>query len=156
MLKQLARLSNETEGRYASSAELQFIKDYVNSVDTRISAYEKIQLVEAEIVSKVAEIRSKAEPELFAKTSQVDGTSVCRRDFTNILRHSAAALLFDDRDRMPENFLLWYKTIVRTFSYDRAAGVTYQVVQEVVQEYLTPQESALFDPILQLNQVVLG
>lgn len=156
MLKQLARLSTETEGRYASSAELQFIKDYVKSVDTRISAYEKIQLVEVEIVSKVAELRSKAEPELFAKTSQVDGTSVCRRDFTNILRHSAAALLFDDRDRMPENFLLWYKTIVRTFSYDRAAGVTYQVVQEVVQEYLTPQESALFDPILQLNQVVLG
>lgn len=156
MLKQLARLSNETEGRYASSAELQFIKDYVNSLDTRISAYEKIQLVEVEIVSKVAELRSKAEPELFAKTSQVDGTSVCRRDFTNILRHSAAALLFDDRDRMPENFLLWYKTIVRTFSYDRAAGVTYQVVQDVVQEYLTPQESALFDPILQLNQVVLG
>jgi len=42
MLKQLSRLSNETEGRYASTVELQFIKDYVNSVDTRISAYEKI------------------------------------------------------------------------------------------------------------------
>ena len=156
MLKQLARLSNEAEGRYASSAELQFIKDYVNSVDTRISAYEKIQLMEAEIVTKVAEMRSAAEPELFAKTSQVDGTSVCRRDFTNILRHSASALLFDDRDRMPENFLLWYKTIVRTFNYDRAAGVTYRVMEEVTQEYLTPQESALFNPILQLNQVVLG
>ena len=73
-----------------------------------------------------------------------------------ILRHSAAALLFDARDRMPENFLLWYKIIVRTFKYDRAAGVTYKVVQEVAQEYLTPQESTLFNPILQLNQVVLG
>jgi len=112
--------------------------------------------MEAEIVTKVAEMRSAAEPELFAKTSQVDGTSVCRRDFTNILRHSASALLFDDRDRMPENFLLWYKTIVRTFNYDRAAGVTYRVVQEVAEEYLTPQEAALFNPILQLNQVVLG
>ena len=57
---------------------------------------------------------------------------------------------------VPENFLLWYKIIVRTFSYDRAAGVTYKVVQEVVQEYLTTQESTLFNPILQLNQVVLG
>lgn len=156
MLKQLARLSNESEGRYASSAELQFIKDYLESVDTRISAYEKIQVASAEIVSKVAEIRSAAEPELFAKVSQVDGTTVCRRDFTNILRHSAAALLFDDRDRMPENFLLWYKTIVRTFHYDRAAGVTYKLIQEIAQDYLTPTESALFNPILQLNQVVLG
>lgn len=156
MLKQLDRLSNETEGRYASSAELQFIKDYVNSVDTRISAYEKIQTAAAEIVDKVAEIRSAAEPELFAKVSQVDGTTVCRRDFTNILRHSAAALLFDDRDRMPENFLLWYKTIVKSFNYDRAAGVTYRVMQDVADEYLTPQEAALFNPILQLNQVVLG
>ncbi len=156
MLKQLDRLSNETEGRYASSAELQFIKDYLNSVETRLSAYEKLQLVESEIVSKVAEIRSAEEPELFGKVSQVDGTSVCRRDFTNILRHSAAALLFDDRDRMPENFLLWYKTIVKSFNYDRAAGVTYRVMQDVTDEYLTPQESALFNPILQLNQVVLG
>ena len=156
MLKQLARLSNETEGRYASSGELQFIKDYIDSVDTRISAYEKMQLAEAEIISKVAEIRSAAEPDLFAKVSQVDGTTACRRDFTRILRHSAAALLFDDHDRMPENFLLWYKTIVRTFKYDRAAGITYKVMQEVAQEYLTPQESALLNPILHLNQVVLG
>ncbi|MBW4663049.1 MAG: allophycocyanin [Chroococcus sp. CMT-3BRIN-NPC107] len=156
MLKQLARLSNETEGRYASSAELQFIKDYIDSVDTRISAYNKIQLAATEIVDKVAEIRSQAEPELFAKVSQVEGVAACRRDFTNILRHSAAALLFDDRDRMPENFLLWYKTIVRTFNYDRAAGVTYKLIQDVAQEYLTPEESALFNPILQLNQVVLG
>ena len=86
MLKQLAQLSNETEGRYASSTELQFIKDYIESVDTRISSYEKIQLAEAEIVSKVAEIRNVAEPELFAKVSQVDGTSVCRRDFTPLCR----------------------------------------------------------------------
>jgi len=156
MLQQLARLSIEAERRYASSSELQFIKDYLDTVDTRISAYEKIQVVEAEIISKVAEIRNAAEPDLFAKVSQVDGTSVCRRDFTNILRHSAAALLFDERDRMPENFLLWYKTIVRSFKYDHAAGVTYKVVQEVVEQYLTPQESALFNPILQLNQVVLG
>lgn len=156
MLKQLARLSVEADGRYATATELQFLRDYLDSVDKRISAYEKIQSMEAEIVTKIDQTRRAAEPELFAKTSQVDGTLVCKRDFTNILRYSLAALLFDDCDRVPDNYLLWYKTIVRTYKYDRAAGVTYKVVQDVIKEYLTPQESALFNPILELNQVVLG
>lgn len=156
MLKQLARLSVEADGRYATAKELQFLKDYIDSVDRRIGAYEKIQAMEAVIVSKIDETRSAAEPDLFTKVSQVDGTVVCKRDFTNILRYSAAALLFDDCDRVPDNYLLWYKTIVRTFRYDRPAGVTYKVVQDVIKEYLTPQEATLFNPILELNQVVLG
>lgn len=156
MLKQLTRLSVEADGRYATTKELQFLKDYIDSVDRRISAYEKIQAAEAEIVNKIEQTRIATDPELFSKVSQVDGTLVCKRDFTNILRYSAAALLFDDCDRMPDNFLLWYKTIVRTFRYDRSAGVTYKVVQDVTKQYLTPQESVLFNPILELNQVVLG
>lgn len=95
--------------------------------------------MESEIVSKIDETRRAAEPDLFVKVSQVNATLVCKRNFTNILRYSAAALLFDERDHIPDNFLLWYKTIVRTFKYERVAGVTYRVVQDVTKEYLTSQ-----------------
>ncbi|RMF23527.1 MAG: allophycocyanin, partial [Cyanobacteria bacterium J083] len=43
MLSQLSQLSIEADGRYATEAELQFLKDYINSSQTRISTYEKIR-----------------------------------------------------------------------------------------------------------------
>lgn len=155
MLKQLARLSVEADGRYATALELQFLKDYLQSLELRVSAYEKIQAAEQEIISKVeAEIRA-TDPSLFRKGSR-DMTPTCRRDRVDVLRYSAAALLSNDLDRLREGFLLWYQTIVRTFKDERAAGLTYKVMQEIVKDYLTPQEAALLCPILELNYILLG
>ena len=53
MLNQLSRLSVEADGRYATSEELQFLKDYIQSLDLRLSAYEKISAAQTEIVDLV-------------------------------------------------------------------------------------------------------
>ena len=50
MLNQLSRLSVEADGRYATTEELQFLKDYIQSLDLRLSAYEKISAAQTEIV----------------------------------------------------------------------------------------------------------
>lgn len=155
MLNQLARLSVEADGRYASSEELQFLKDYIESLDLRVSAYKKIQAAEAEIISQVEAQIQATNANLFRKGNR-DVTSICKRDRIDILRYSAAALLSNDLDHLRESLLLWYQTIVRAFQNERASYVTYQVMQEVVQKYLTPQEVALFSPILGLNQIILG
>lgn len=155
MLKQLARLSVEADGRYATTDELQFLKDYVQSLELRVSAYEKIQSAEEEIISKVEEEIRATDPSLFRKGSR-DMTMTCKRDRVHILRNSAAALLSNDLDRLREGLLIWYQTIVRSFQDQRPAGVTYQVMQKIVKQYLTPQEAALFDPILELNHILLG
>ena len=52
MLSQLARLTVEADGRYATSEELQFLKDYIESLDSRVSAYQKIQAAEAEVLAE--------------------------------------------------------------------------------------------------------
>ena len=155
MLKQLARLSIEADGRYATTQELQFLKDYLESLELRVSAYQKIQAAEAEIVSKVEAQMRAINPNLFSKGSR-DFTPTCNRDRVYVLRYSAAALLLNDIDRLREGLLLWYKTIIRTFKDEEAAGLTYQVMQEVVKEYLTPQEAALLQPMLVLNQMLLS
>jgi hypothetical protein len=155
MLKQLARLSVEADGRYATADELQFLKDYLQSVDQRLSAYEKIRDAEEKIIPQVEEIKRSLDPNLFVMGSR-DITEVCRRDMTNVIRCSAAALLINDLDRLRAGLLVWYQTIVRAFNYQRYAEITYQIIQDVVKEYLTAEEAELMLPILQLDHTILG
>jgi hypothetical protein len=155
MLRQLARLSVEADGRYATPEELQFLKDYLQSLEMRVSAYEKIQSAEEKIIYLVEAKKRSLNANLFQLSSQ-DVTQVCRRDLVNVLRYAAAALLINDFDRLRDGILLWCQTIVRTFKYKRYAEVTYQVIQDVVKQHLTPEEAALFYPFLELNHIILS
>ena len=155
MLNQLSRLSVEADGRYATSEELQFLKDYIQSLDLRLDAYEKISAAHAEIVNSVETQVRATNPDLFRKGNR-DVTATCKRDRFDVLRYSAATVLSNDLDHLRESFLLWYRTIVHAFQDEQAAHVTYQVMQEVLKKYLTPQEAALLSPIMGLNQVILG
>jgi len=50
MFKQLTRLSIDADGRYASDSELQFLQDYLDSAELRMSAYEKVREQEEQII----------------------------------------------------------------------------------------------------------
>jgi hypothetical protein len=155
MLKQLARLSIEVEGRYASDRELRFLEDYADSFEVRLSAYEKIRYNEVQILQRWEEEKRARNVNIFQLNGQ-DITEVCRRDMTLVLRCSAAAMLFDDIDRLQDSLLLWDKTIAKSFGFGKYAFVSYQVIQEIVKTYLTEEEMAAIAPILQLDQAVLG
>jgi hypothetical protein len=155
MLKQLAHLSLDTDGRYATDGELQFLEDYLESIDTRMSAYQKIHDSFKEIVLEVEKRQSKINPKLYFMGSR-DTTEICRRDLIDIFCCSAANMLFDDLDRLRDAVLIWYKTIVEAFGYKDCTKITYQVLQEVVAEYLTPEEMELMLPFLKLNETILS
>lgn len=155
MLNQLSRLSVEADGRYATREELQFLKDYIQSLDLRLGAYEKISAAHTEIVNSVETQVRATNPDLFRKGTR-DVTATCKRDRFDVLRYSAAAVLSNDLDCLRESFLLWYRTIIRVFQDQQAAAVSYQVMLEVLKKHLTPQEAALISPVMGLNQVILG
>ncbi|MGK7872233.1 MAG: allophycocyanin [Xenococcaceae cyanobacterium] len=155
MLKQLARLSVEADGRYATASELQFLKDYLQSVDQRISAYEKIRDAEEKIIDQVEAKMRSIDPNLFLRDSQ-DITSVCKRDRKHTLRCSAAAMLINDLDRLRDGFLLWQRTIVQAFDIERPTEVTYQVMPEIIKQYLTAEEAELVMSVLQLDLTLLS
>ena len=155
MLKQLARLSLEADGRYATDQELQFLKNYLQSVDQRISSYEKIRDAEEEIMNQVETKMRSIDPKLFFRGSQ-DLTEVCKRDRKHTLRCSAAAMLINDLDRLREGFLLWQRTIMHAFKDERPTQVHYEVLPEIIRQYLTPKEAELIMPVLQLNQSILS
>ncbi len=65
MLTQLTRLSVETDGRYAKLEEVQFLKDYLQSMDVRLSAYEKIRAAQEQIILQVEVKMCDMDPSLF-------------------------------------------------------------------------------------------
>jgi len=155
MLSQLARLSMEADGRYASAVELQFLKDYFQSLNHRMSAYKKIQASEKEILSQVEAQMQSLDPSLFRRGSQ-DVTAKCRGDFAQVLRHSAAALLMNDTERLRDRLLLWLQTILGAVQVKNSSAVTYDVMQKVIKQYLTAEEASLFLPILEMDRTLLG
>ena len=154
MLTQLSRLSVEADGRYATAQELQFLKDGFETIDDRISVYEKIRDAEAEIIPRMEVEKRAADATLF-RLAERDVAERCQRDLRRGLRYAAAAVLFSDLDYLRENPLLWYRTIVCSFGFAREIGITYEILPKVVKEYLTAEEAELMMPALQLYRTLL-
>jgi hypothetical protein len=152
MLTQFSRLRAAADGRYATPEELQFLKDYFKSFNLRLSAYQKIRAGEAEIIRQVQAKIQSIDPTLFHSGSQ-DVTNKWKLDTVRVLRHTAAALLFNDSDRFKEQFITWFQTILKAMNVERSAELTYQVMLEVILQYLSAEEAALFIPIWELNRI---
>lgn len=155
MLRQLTNLSIEADGRYATASELNFLRNYLNSVELRISAYEKIRDREAEILEHWDAEKRNQKENLF-HMGDYDMTKTCRRDQTNSLRYATTAMLLDELDRFREGALIWYQTIVKSFKYQAYAKINYLLIQDIIQFYLTAEEAKLIIPVLQLERTILS
>ncbi|MDJ0731282.1 MAG: allophycocyanin [Crocosphaera sp.] len=156
MLTQFSKLSLDTDGRYASDSELQFINDYLESVDMRIQTYEKINANQEAILQEVdAKMHELNENNCLYKMDE-HGKEVCRRDRKNAIKYTSAAMLIDDLDRLRDGLLIWLQTIVRAVGYEHFVRTHYPIIQEVIQQYLTPEEAQFILPALQIDCTILG
>lgn len=155
MLSQLDKLSLETEGRYATAQELQSLKDYFPSINARLSAYQKLRDAEAEIIAKLEARMREKQPNIFMMGDK-DVTEMYQRDTKTALRISLASMLIEDLDRLRENLLLWYLTIIKAFKFKHIIALAYNTMPEIVEQFLTPEEYAVIKPILILNRTVLA
>lgn len=155
MITQLEHLTRIADGRYATDRELKFLQDYILSFALRVQVYRKIQAAEATILQQVEEKMQILDPHLFL-SNQGDMTSKWKRDTIRVLRYSAITLLLDDPDLLRDRLLFWMQTIMKAFNAQQSCNVTYHVMQQVVQNVLTPDEASLFCPILELNRSILG
>ncbi|MBW4519600.1 MAG: phycobilisome protein [Scytolyngbya sp. HA4215-MV1] len=155
MLSQFSRLSLEAEGRYATDGELQFLSDYTQSFNLRMRTYQKLQVVEAQLIQEVQAKMQALDPTLF-QSSNEDITPKWKRDTVRVMRYSAMAMLLNDPDLLRERLLFWMETVMRAFGAQHSCEVTYNVMQEVVKRHFTPLEASLLCPILELNRRTLG
>jgi hypothetical protein len=155
MLNQLDRLSLETEGRYATAQELQILKDYFPTINPRLSAYQKLRDGEAEIIGKLEAKMREKQPDIFNMGNK-DVTEMYQRDTKMALKISLAAMLIDDPDRVRENLLLWYLTIIKAYKFQHVIAAAYNTMPEIIEPMLTAEEYACIKPILLINQTVLA
>lgn len=155
MISNIQALVQDTDGRYASDAELMFFQSYLSSVSTRLRAYQKIQGAEQQIIAQVMAKLKSQKPDTFLIGGQ-DLTAKWQRDTVWVLRYSATALLLDDPERFKDNLLTWFQTIMRAFGAQESCKLTYTAMQEVIAQYLSAEELKLFLPILELSRVTLG
>jgi hypothetical protein len=154
MLTQLKRLSIEADSRYASQSELKFCQDYAQSFLLRVSAYQKLKECADEIINRTEEKMRASDAKIFTNAAG-DFTQTWKKDIQQLVRYSAASLLFNDSDRLNEGMLIWHSTIAKSYNFERTCKRTFEVMPEVVKEYLSAEEYALLKPILSLNGVVL-
>ncbi|QZZ22917.1 phycobilisome protein [Leptothermofonsia sichuanensis E412] len=156
MLSPMYALDTQIDGRYANDSELHLASKYLESYTLRLSAYRKIQAAEVQIVQQVQMRLRQMDPNILGY-DRGDVSKICERDMLHVLRYSAFALLTNSTALLEERVLLWLQTIMRSFKdHQRRCDLTYRVMQEVVSEYLTPTEAALFCPILELDRQFLG
>lgn len=155
MISQLQRLSYETDGRYATDAELAFFDEIVYSFSLRVETYQQLQALERQIVEQVYQkLRSRSPSLFFGETVEI--SAKWKRDTIRVLRYSAIAMLLNDPDSLQERFLFWMRTIMRAFDAEYTCNVTYRVMQDVVQQTLPFSQARLLCPILELNRQILG
>ena len=156
MLTQFSNLSVNTDGRYSTDSELEFINDYLESMAMRVQTYEKIQANEEAIVQEVDEKMQELNKNDSLFKMDENTKIVCLRDRKNAIKYTSAAMLINDLDRLRDGLLIWLKTIVKAVGYDRFVRTHYPIIQEVIQEYLTPEEAKYILPAFQLDCTILG
>ncbi|GAB4211412.1 MAG: allophycocyanin subunit alpha [Synechococcales cyanobacterium] len=155
MLTQLQKLSVSVDGRYASDDELRLLDSLQSSFDLRLRAYQKLQASEPEIIKETEARVQSLDPQLLMRGVE-DFRGKWRADTVRVLRFSAAAMLLDDVERLKDRLLFWFQTLMRAFRTQKSCEMTYQILQEVVKTHLTPEEAALFLPLLELDRTLLG
>ncbi|HEY9616461.1 MAG TPA: phycobilisome protein [Microcoleaceae cyanobacterium] len=155
MLSQLQKLSVETDGRFATDEELQFVILYARSFGLRLQTYQRLQAAEAVIVQQVYARLKSLDPSLF-QLQQGDLSAKWKQDTIRVLRYSAIAMLFDDPTTLQERLLFWFQSIMKAFGAQHSCQLTYTAMQEVVKQYLSPVQASLFCPILEINRKLLG
>lgn len=154
MLTYLERLSIETDGRYATSEELEFLKLYFASFNLRLKTYQKIHQYETEIIQTIQNKIQLNYPKTFIRGS-TNVTQKWRLDTVRVLRYSAMALLINDPNYLKERLLIWFSTVLQALQVQDLTKLTYQTMTEVIVNYLTQEEQALFLPLIELNLKIL-
>jgi hypothetical protein len=155
MLSQLDKLSRTADGRYATDEELQFLMEINHSFALRLQTYRRVQELEVTMVQQVyAKLKAK-DPQLLTSAGE-DISRKWKGDTVRCIRYAAIALLLNDTDTLRERFLFWFQTIMKAFAAQQSCNATYEVIQQVARQNLTPQQAALFCPILEIYRQVLG
>ncbi|MBD2100555.1 phycobilisome protein [Leptolyngbya sp. FACHB-261] len=154
MLSKTLALTQQFEGRYLRDSELDSLARYARELEIRTQTYQRLQVVEAEVIAVLESTIQKRDPSLFLYGRE-DATQKWRRDTRLTYRLIAKAVLLDDAEGL-ESFLLWMQTVMRAFRAQRCCDATYALLEAVLLQQLRETELALVAPFVRSVRQTLG
>lgn len=158
MLKELSQLTIDADGRYATSQELKFIRDYISSAQHRVKIYQTIREFRQTIAIETEQQILSVDEDIFVSDGK-DCKTVFHRDQSISLRYTAATVLSGDLERLKQSLLLWTRTIIAAAKPVKCKNLTemvYKIKAKVILSKLAAEEHQYIKPILALNRSILG
>lgn len=149
MITLLETVLERSDGSYISPQDLQMLDQSIASWQKRRESYNLVQTQESEIVDKVLKKFQNGTP-LFSKPLPEDVVIKCRRDISLVLRYCATAMLLQDEELLKDRLLYWMQNIMRALRHQKINDRVYQLLQQVVQEQLPPENANLMLPYLKI------
>lgn len=151
MLSQIQALLQETEGRYATDAELQFLENYSKGFPARLRAYQNLRKQERALIQQAYNQLRQEHPGLFP-AGQKEAVRKWQRDTVWVLRASGVAMLLDDVNSLRDRLMLWFQTIMLAFGVQKTCFLTYGTLKKLAPQLLGAEDGALLSEVMELNR----
>ncbi len=156
MLTQAQTLIRDSEGRYLRDGELDRFGQYAAEFQCRVQAYQRLQALEAEVLSEVETKLRYRDPSLMLYGGGQDASLKWRRDTLLTYRAIARTVLLSDIDHFKQGFLLWMETVMRAFGALPCCEQTYGLMASLLERRLSEPEAVFVLPVVYLTQETLA
>ncbi|AFY38751.1 Phycocyanin [[Leptolyngbya] sp. PCC 7376] len=155
MITLLENLIERSDGSYFESQDLDVVEQSLQSWGDRRGAYQRIQELEADIVTKTLN-RFKQDHEPLIRSAPDSILKKCQGDLSLVLRNCAMAMLLQDEELLKDRFLFWMQNIMRALRNQKFNVHIYQILQDIIQEELSPNDATLMLPYLKITYQFLS
>ncbi len=153
MNTEIKEMFSDAEGRYLEADESQKLKQFAQSLQSRLETMEAVKAAEKAIVSETLDAVWETHPEIESRYTKAREN--CTRDVTLVLRYCAMAMVREDMTFLRDKMLYWLRTILQAFQFGPILDTTYRVLPRRVEAHLTPGQVQLLAPYLKETHRVL-
>lgn len=150
MNRKLDALFNEPEKRYLDGKDLSILSQYVSSLPERMTVYRSLRDQELAIMQPVADALQQQMPD--ASEAAIEQSV---RHALMILRYAAMAMLIDDDVFVDDRLKGWLPEIVKAYGTQAVHQRLFQLLQQQLNQSLTPAQISLLKPGLSKVQALL-
>ena len=144
MNAKLEALFNQPERRYLSTAELNQLSQYANSLPERLKVYRQLRDQEIAIMQPVADALETQLPQ-----APIETIEQCIKRALMVLRYCAMAMLLDDAALVEQRLQGWRPLRADVYNTQAVDQVLYPLLNQRLTEVFAPPQIHLLRPALE-------
>lgn len=154
MNTQIRGMLSDAEGRYLEPTEQSMLKEFAESLDTRLEVMRAIQAKEGSMIE--AAVEEVLEHHADAVEHHEDFEDKMRRDMTLVLRYCTMAMVREDESFLEEKLLHWFRTIIEAYEMTEYADTAYGTLLEAAADELDEDHYQVVRPYLETSHEILS